>query len=194
MVARRQFLVVLGSTAVLGPAVVWLTNRSGLAAEREAERFPLHRTPDEWRRALTRQQYAVLRDHATERPFTSHLNGEKRDGTYTCAGCGHPLFHSTTKFESGTGWPSFWQPLPGAIGTSVDRLLFMVRTEVHCARCGGHLGHVFNDGPPPTGLRYCINGAALAFSPEASGPDGSRAEPGPVASEPGFTNPPARGA
>jgi peptide-methionine (R)-S-oxide reductase len=180
MVGRRQFLVVLGSTVVLGPPLVWLAGRSGVAAEREAHVFPIQRSDDDWRRALTPQQYAVLRGHATERPFTSHLNGEKRQGTYGCAGCGQPLFDAATKFESGTGWPSFWQPLSGAIGTSVDRLLFMVRTEVHCAQCGGHLGHVFDDGPPPTGLRYCINGAALVFTSAAAPGAGARVAPPPV--------------
>jgi peptide-methionine (R)-S-oxide reductase len=129
-----------------------------------AERvFPVHKSDSEWRAALTSDQYRILRGHATERAFTSPLNDEKRAGTFVCAGCGHPLFSSRTKFDSGTGWPSFWEPLDTAVGTSVDRSLLMVRTEVHCARCGGHLGHVFDDGPRPTGLRYCINGLALRF-------------------------------
>jgi peptide-methionine (R)-S-oxide reductase len=113
----------------------------------------------------------VLRRHGTERAGTSPLNHEKRKGTFACAGCDLPLFSSATKFESGTGWPSFWQPLENAIGTSVDKAFFMTRTEVHCRRCGGHLGHVFEDGPKPTGLRYCMNGVALKFTPDpASGP------------------------
>ena len=105
----------------------------------------------------------MLRQEATEHPFTSPLNDEKRTGSFVCAGCGEPLFDSATKFESGTGWPSFWQPLPGGVGTTTDRSFFMTRTEVHCAKCGGHLGHVFPDGPAPTGQRYCMNGAAMKF-------------------------------
>ncbi len=164
MASRRQFLVVVASAAALGPAAVWLSGRSSLAPARADASFPIQKTAEEWRRLLSRQQYGVLRDHATERPFSSALNGEKRPGRYACAGCGLPLFSAATKFDSGTGWPSFWQPLSGAVGTAVDRTLFMVRTEVHCARCGGHLGHVFDDGPAPTGLRYCINGLALVFT------------------------------
>jgi peptide-methionine (R)-S-oxide reductase len=119
----------------------------------------------EWRKRLSAAQYDVLRKHGTERPGTSPLNKEKRKGTFACAGCDLPLFSSDTKFESGTGWPSFYQPLPDAIATSEDTTLFMRRTEVHCRRCGGHLGHVFDDGPKPTGLRYCMNGVALKFVP-----------------------------
>jgi peptide-methionine (R)-S-oxide reductase len=119
----------------------------------------------EWKARLTPEQFYVLRKHGTERAGSSPLNHEKRKGTFACAGCDLPLFSSDTKFESGTGWPSFYQPLPDAVGTSSDRLLFMTRTEVHCARCLGHLGHVFEDGPKPTGLRYCMNGLALKFEP-----------------------------
>ena len=126
----------------------------------------MHKTEDEWRRQLTADQYYVLRDHGTERAGSSPLNQEKRKGTFLCAACGQALFDSDTKFESGTGWPSFYQPLDNAVGTSVDRSYFMVRTEVHCARCGSHLGHVFEDGPKPTGLRYCMNGVALKFRAE----------------------------
>jgi peptide-methionine (R)-S-oxide reductase len=127
--------------------------------------FPVQKTDEEWRRILTPQQYAVLRDHGTEPPGSCALLHEKREGTFACAGCGQPLFRAERKFESGTGWPSFFAPLPGAIGETADRAYGMVRTEVHCSQCGGHLGHVFPDGPPPTGLRYCINGLALSFAP-----------------------------
>jgi len=122
-------------------------------------------TEAEWRARLTPEQYAVMRGHGTERPGSCALNHEKRPGTFHCAGCDQPLFRSGEKFESGTGWPSFVDPLPGALGSTVDRSYGMVRTEVHCSRCGSHLGHVFPDGPPPTGLRYCINGVALRFAP-----------------------------
>jgi peptide-methionine (R)-S-oxide reductase len=125
--------------------------------------FPLERSDAEWRSSLAPEAYRVLRQHGTERPGSSPLNHEKRSGRFVCAGCGQALFDSATKFESGTGWPSFYAPVEGAVGTQVDRALFMVRTEVHCANCGGHLGHVFPDGPPPTGLRYCMNGAAMSF-------------------------------
>lgn len=119
----------------------------------------------EWKQELTPEQYRVLREHGTERAGTSPLNLEKRDGMFVCAACGTPLFSSETKYESGSGWPSFYKPLDGAVATSEDRKLFMVRTEVHCATCGGHLGHVFPDGPRPTGERYCMNGVALKFEP-----------------------------
>lgn len=124
------------------------------------------RPQEEWRRVLTPEQFHVLREHGTERAGTSPLNAEKRAGMFRCAGCGQLLFSSDTKFESGTGWPSFWEPVDGAVATTVDQGYGMTRTEVHCARCGGHLGHVFPDGPRPTGLRYCMNGAALAFEPD----------------------------
>jgi len=120
----------------------------------------------DWRQRLTADQYMILRHHGTERPGSSPLNKEKRKGTFTCAGCDLPLFSSDTKFESRTGWPSFYQPLASAVETRTDRSLFMTRTEVHCSRCLGHLGHVFDDGPPPTGLRYCMNGVALKFAPQ----------------------------
>lgn len=131
----------------------------------EAKAYPFALTNAQWRARLSPMQYKVLREAGTERPGSSPLNAEKRKGTFLCAGCAAPLFASTTKFESGTGWPSFWQPLPQAVGTETDFKLGYPRREVHCARCGGHLGHVFNDGPPPTGKRYCMNGAALTFRP-----------------------------
>jgi peptide-methionine (R)-S-oxide reductase len=129
--------------------------------------FPFQKTEDEWRARLSPEQYKVLRGHGTERAFTSLLDHEHRRGQFLCAGCSQALFASSTKFDSGTGWPSFWQPLDGAVATTVDTSWLMIRTEVHCATCGGHLGHVFNDGPAPTGLRYCMNGVAMLFRPDA---------------------------
>ena len=130
--------------------------------------IPMQKSEDDWRKALTPEQFKVLREHGTEPRGSSPLNQEKRDGRFLCAGCGQPLFESHAKFESGTGWPSFTQPIDEqAVATTVDRSYGMTRTEVHCSECGGHLGHVFPDGPKPTGLRYCMNGAALAFDPEA---------------------------
>ncbi len=126
----------------------------------------MNKTDDQWKQELTPEQYQVLRKHGTERAGTSPLNQEKREGMFLCAACGQELFGSDTKYESGSGWPSFWKPLDNAVGTSADQSYGMVRTEVHCGRCGGHLGHVFEDGPAPTGLRYCMNGAALDFKPE----------------------------
>jgi peptide-methionine (R)-S-oxide reductase len=137
------------------------------AREKHAEEtFPVQKTEAEWRAVLSPEAFRVLRGHGTERPGTSPLNAEKREGTFVCAACGTPLFEARTKYESGTGWPSFWAPIEGAVATRTDRSFFMTRTEVHCATCGGHLGHVFPDGPRPTGQRYCMNGVSLAFRPK----------------------------
>jgi peptide-methionine (R)-S-oxide reductase len=163
MASRRQFLYVAGATVGLTPLVAWLGSPS-VANSSSSEAFPVQKTDAEWRASLTDDQYDVLRKHSTERAFTSPLNHEKRHGTFACAGCAQPLFSSETKFESGTGWPSFWKPLDHAVATTVDKSYFMVRTEVHCSRCGGHLGHLFADGPRPTGERFCMNGAAMTFT------------------------------
>ena len=156
---RRAFLGLAGSAAV----GLLLFGRSGGAAPNL--HFAVNRSAAEWRRALAPKRFAVLREAATEPPFSSPLLKEHRKGTFVCAGCANALFSSGTKFESGTGWPSFWKPLPRAVVTRTDRSLAFERTEVLCARCGGHLGHVFDDGPKPTGLRYCMNGLALKFRP-----------------------------
>jgi peptide-methionine (R)-S-oxide reductase len=140
-----------------------LTANQISAGENRAMSFEVTKTEEEWRKLLTPEQYYVLRKHGTERAHTSPLDKTYTEGVYVCAGCGQVLFSSQTKFNSGTGWPSFYAPVDGKVGTSSDRSFFMVRTEVHCSRCGGHLGHVFNDGPKPTGLRYCINGVSLDF-------------------------------
>jgi peptide-methionine (R)-S-oxide reductase len=160
--SRRALLAGGVSLAALG-GIWWLRGGDVRAAT-----FEITKSDDEWRRLLKPAAYKVLRQHGTERPYSSPLDGEKRKGTFACAGCDLPLFASETKFNSGTGWPSFYQPLANAVGTTSDRSLLMTRTEVHCRRCGGHLGHVFDDGPKPTGLRYCINGVALAFKPAAA--------------------------
>ncbi len=140
-----------------------LFNRSSQAAATKTETFEVHFTQDQWRARLSKEQFYVLREHGTERSGSSPLDHEKRVGVFHCAGCDLALFDSKTKFDSGTGWPSFFQPITNAIGTSVDKSFFSTRTEVHCRRCGGHLGHVFEDGPKPTGLRYCMNGVAMVF-------------------------------
>ena len=159
---RRKFL---GSTALASVAGLFALSRLNGAEAETAETFEVTKTDAEWKAELSPEAYQVLRHEGTERPFTSPLNDEHRHGIFDCAGCALPLFSSATKFDSGTGWPSFYQPLENAVATRKDTSFFMTRTEVHCRRCGGHLGHVFNDGPPPTGLRYCMNGVALTFRP-----------------------------
>ena len=154
---RRTFLGIAGLTG----AGLLLFGRSTTASAM----FTITHSPADWRRRLGAERYHILREAGTERPFTSPLLNEHRRGTFACAGCAKPLFSSATKFESGTGWPSFWKTLPGAVVTRADHSLLMERTEVLCERCGGHLGHVFDDGPRPTGLRYCMNGVALNFRP-----------------------------
>ncbi len=161
--SRRAFIWTLATVAGGAVAIARLPAQ----AEKRTGRFEIEKTPAEWREILTPEQYRVLREHGTERAGSSPLDLEKRAGVFHCAGCELPLFSSATKYDSGTGWPSFYAPLKNAIGTSIDRSFFTERTEVHCRRCGGHLGHVFDDGPKPTGLRYCMNGAALTFVPAA---------------------------
>jgi len=160
---RRAFLastaaVALGSTAVF-------MGRRPAAARNENAKFEITLTEEEWRERLTPEQYHILRDHGTERPFSSPLDDEERAGVFHCAGCDQELYLSSTKFDSRTGWPSFWDDIKGKVGTSVDYKLIFPRTEVHCSRCGGHLGHVFKDGPAPTGDRHCLNGLSLTFKP-----------------------------
>ena len=161
---RRDFIYA-GATALAALAGTAALMRLGRSEPARAETFEVTRTEAEWRSLLSEQQFAVLRQEDTEYPGTSPLLHEKRKGNFSCAGCDLPLYSSETKFDSGTGWPSFWEALPNAVGLKVDNSLFMARTEVHCRRCGGHLGHVFDDGPPPTGKRHCINGVALTFKP-----------------------------
>ncbi|BAY61084.1 hypothetical protein NIES22_11450 [Calothrix brevissima NIES-22] len=162
MTNRRYFLE--ASTVIVGTAFLsqYFTRKSEVMTAAKNE-FEITKTEEEWRKTLTPEQFHVLRKHGTERAGTSPLDKQYAAGTYICAGCDLPLFTSETKFNSGTGWPSFYAPIEDAIATSVDKSFFMTRVEVHCHRCGGHLGHVFNDGPAPTGKRYCMNGAALKF-------------------------------
>jgi peptide-methionine (R)-S-oxide reductase len=162
MIARRTVFLGAASLAGLGIVAAMGSRASGQPPLRT---FPVTRTSAEWREILTPEQYHILREHGTERAWTSPLLEEYREGVFHCAGCDNPLYLSETKYDSRTGWPSFWDAIEGAVGTQEDRSFFMVRTEVHCAQCGGHLGHIFEDGPPPTGLRHCINGLALVFRP-----------------------------
>ena len=160
--SRRRFLQAGGAVAVLAALGIY-TTRARQTGAVESEAFEITHTDDEWKKILTPNQFKVLREAATERPYSSPLTDEHRHGIFSCAGCDLDLYSSETKFESGTGWPSFYQPLDDAIGTARDISFAMVRTAVHCRRCGGHLGHVFDDGPKPTGLRYCMNGLAMKF-------------------------------
>ncbi len=164
---RRQLLLATGAIAAGALFLKLCLPGMGTAHAADKESFEVNHTDAEWQSLLTPEQYSVLRQEGTERPFSSPLDHEKRRGIFACAGCELDLFSSDTKFDSGTGWPSFWKPLPHAVGERSDTSLGMVRDEIHCRRCGGHLGHVFDDGPPPTGLRYCMNGAALTFKPAA---------------------------
>jgi len=157
---RRSF------SASVSAAAAALFGGTSADAKQPEKSFEITKSPEEWRKVLTKEQYYVLREHGTERAGTSPLDKVYAPGIYDCAGCDLPLFSSEAKFNSGTGWPSFFKPLENAVETSTDRSLFMTRTEVHCRRCGGHLGHVFEDGPKPTGLRYCMNGVAMKFVPQ----------------------------
>ena len=167
MESRRQLFAIIGTVFGLAPVAAWLGRSEPASARANVHGFRADKTEEEWRAALTAQQFLVLRQGRTERPYSSPLDHETRQGTFVCAACGHPLFSSAAKYNSGTGWPSFSTPLANAVGTSIDRSFFMIRTEVYCLGCGGHLGHVFSDGPKPTGMRYCMNGIAMKFIPDA---------------------------
>jgi len=164
VISRRALL----AAAVATPVVIGLAGARRGDARAATTAFEVRYTPEQWRKRLSPAAFAVLREEGTERAFTSPLNDEHRQGRFACAGCALPLFDSRTKFDSGTGWPSFFQPLPNAVAATRDATFGMARTEIHCRRCGGHLGHVFDDGPKPTGLRYCMNGVALSFAPARS--------------------------
>jgi peptide-methionine (R)-S-oxide reductase len=176
MYSRRNFLLGsllagggLGVLALSGGLPRMFSGSGALVSVADAaEVFEVTHTPEQWHAILNPAQYKVLREEDTERPYTSPLNDEHRDGTFACAGCELALFSSATKFDSHTGWPSFWTPLDKAVGVRDDRSFGVLRQEVHCSRCGGHLGHVFDDGPKPTGLRYCMNGLAMTFKPQAA--------------------------
>ncbi len=167
MFDRRILLTTVAGFGAFA-AFRWLGFSDAKAAPDKATKFEVEKSDAEWKKQLTPEQYSILRKEGTERPNASPLNKEKRKGTFACAGCDLPLFSSDTKFESGTGWPSFYQPLANAVGESKDSTFGITRTEIHCRRCGGHLGHVFDDGPKPTGLRYCMNGFAMTFKPASS--------------------------
>ena len=162
---RRQLIATAAAALVMVPASRLIGAVRAAAARPSAEVFEITKTEAEWKKLLTPAQYDVLRKHGTERSGSSPLDTEHRKGVFVCAACALPLFSSDTKFDSGTGWPSFWAPLAKGVGTRTDQSLLEARTEVHCRRCDGHIGHVFNDGPRPTGLRYCMNGVAMTFQP-----------------------------
>ena len=165
---KRRYFLEVGAVTVCTASLFPNSSIRSAIMTTSQNKFEVNKSEAEWREALTPEQFRVLRKHGTERAGTSPLDKNYETGTYSCAGCGQPLFTSETKFNSGTGWPSFYQPIEGAVETKIDKSFFMTRVEVHCSRCGGHLGHVFNDGPAPTGQRYCMNGVSLEFEPAES--------------------------